>query len=470
MRAFMGQRPVIMYFRQDLRLNDNPALSLAAESGAPILPLYIIDTAFPGEWQIGAAQKVFLADVLHSMKEEIPLVIRSGHPVEVLRQLVKDTGASQVFWNRCYEPFARQRDREIESAMELLEVEVHTCNGSLLIEPWKVSTNQGTPYKVFTQFWKKSLSLIDPLQPCKKPEMRFYQAKGEEIPKESPKWAGLIRKFWQPKEEAAQSILRDFVKSEIENYKIERDLPSKQGTSRLSPYLHFGLISPSQIWHAIRNRETEGASCFLSELGWREFSYYLLYHFPYLPDRSFNHKFNDFKWDENESFLKAWQKGLTGYPIVDAGMRQLWQTGWMHNRVRMIVASFLTKDLLIHWKSGEEWFWDTLVDADLASNAASWQWVAGTGADAAPYFRIFNPVLQGEKFDPAGDYIKQWIPELKEVPFKWIHQPWEAPDLELRSAGVILGEDYPCPIVDHKKMRAEALNRYTEVTSKQVHN
>lgn len=456
--------PVIVYFRQDLRLSDHPALFEAAKTGAPVIPVYIFDTVYPKEWQTGGAQKAWLSAALKDLQSKIPLAIFTGNPVEVLASLIDKTGAKQVYYHRCYEPFARKRDRDIERELEQKGVEVLTFNGSLLIEPWEIKTKQGTPFRVFTPFWKTAQDLISPDPSLPVPEVEFKTIEGEEY-SFTPKWGEKILSHWSVGEEGAQQYLETFSESSIGEYKKARDFPASQTTSKLSPYLHFGHISPRQIWNHIPKKTTSDILHFFSELGWREFSYYLLWHFPKIPEQPFVEKFKDFQWDNNKKSLTRWQKGETGYPIIDAGMRELWETGWMHNRVRMIVASFLTKDLFVHWRKGEDWFWDTLVDADLASNAASWQWVAGSGADAAPYFRIFNPILQGEKFDPQGEYVKKWIPELQSVPAKWVHKPWEAPGLDLRSWGVTLGNDYPHPIVDHKVARNEALKRFEKIKS-----
>lgn len=457
----MPSTPVIVYFRQDLRLRDNPALTAAARTNRSILPIYIIDTHFPKTWNTGSAQKVWLSQSLQAFKKEIPLVVLTGNPVKILTELVEKTCAKQVFWNRCYEPFARKRDLSIESAMEAMEVKVSTFNGSLLIEPWEVSTLQGKPYQVFSRFWKSCLEWIRPVSPLAAPEIDYFRYQEDSCVFEyRSRWANKLIKHWDWGEKAAHNRLNEFLQRGIKHYKITRDFPALESTSRISPYLHTGQISPRQIWDAVHNKKTDDSAYFQRELGWREFSYYLLWHFPTLPERPFVKKFEQFKWDNKKRLFLAWKKGRTGYPIVDAGMRELWETGWMHNRARMIAASFLTKDLFIDWRKGEEWFWDTLIDADLANNSASWQWVAGSGADAAPYFRIFNPVLQGEKFDPEGDYVKKWVPELKNIPKKWIHKPWEATEDQLALWGVCLGKNYPFPLVDHKEARSEALRRF----------
>lgn len=456
--------PVIVYFRQDLRLCDHPALTEAAKTGAPVIPIYIFDTVYPGKWQTGGAQKAWLSVALHELQKRIPLSIFEGNPVEILSNLINEIGAEHVYYHRSYEPFSRKRDRDIERKLEQKGVEVSTFNGSLLIEPWEVKTKQGTPFRVFTPFWKTALDLISPGPSLPEPKVEYLAVKGEKY-SYTPKWGEKILNYWQVGEKGAQKLLKTFSQDAVEDYKKGRDFPASEKTSKLSPYLHFGHISPRQIWNHIPKKTTADVQHFFSELGWREFSYHLLWHFPKIPEQPFVDKFKDFQWDNDTDDLSKWQKGITGYPIVDAGMRELWETGWMHNRVRMIVASFLTKDLFVHWRKGEDWFWDTLVDADLASNAASWQWVAGSGADAAPYFRIFNPILQGEKFDPDGEYVKKWIPELQSVPAKWVHKPWQAPGLELRTWGVALGKDYPYPIVDHKVARNDALKRFEKIKS-----
>jgi deoxyribodipyrimidine photo-lyase len=334
-----------------------------------------------------------------------------------------------------------------------------------LFEPWTVSTQGGQPFKVYTPFAKACRAAPEPPLPLPAPARLPAVAAVPPglalddlalLPRK-PDWAGGLRAAWRPGEAGAQQRLERFLASAIEGYKEDRNRPDLESTSRLSPHLRFGEISPRQLWHAARGREGRGADHFVSELLWREFSYHLLFHFPELPDRNWRASFDAFPWADDPAALEAWRRGRTGFPIVDAGMRELWQTGWMHNRVRMIVGSFLVKDLMLPWQRGKEWFWDTLVDADLANNAASWQWVAGCGADAAPYFRVFNPMLQGEKFDPAGDYVRRYVPELARMPAQFIHRPWEADDATLRAAGVELGRSYPRPLVDHGQARDRAL-------------
>lgn len=439
---------IIVWFRKDLRLSDNPALYAAAKKGV-VLPLYILDET------LGAASKWWLHHSLLALEESgVPLILRSGDPEKILAQLLKETKAEAIYWNRCYEPESIKRDIQLKKKFP-----VESFNGSLLHEPWEILNDSEEFYKVYTHYWKKSLKLDKIEKPLPKPQVRW--AKGVRTEKLSswkllpthPNWASKFDSFWEIGEEAAQKKLRSFISTSLKAYGHDRDFPAIVGTSRLSPHLHFGEISPRQIWHAAPH-----ASKFLSEIGWREFSYYLLYHFPKLPTAPFRPEFAKFPWKKNGKALKAWHQGKTGYPIVDAGMRELWSTGWMHNRVRMIVASFLIKDLLQPWQEGAAWFWDTLVDADLANNSASWQWVAGSGADAAPFFRIFNPVLQGKKFDPDGTYIKRWVPELAKVPPKWIHEIWEAPE-EIQA----LAKNYPSPIVDHEEARKIALMAFQKL-------
>jgi len=473
-------KPAIVYFRHDLRLSDNPALSEAAKEKVPLIPIYIFDTKYPGKWKIGGAQKWWIHHSILALQKQLKqhgacLILRKGDPLRILEEIINETKARRVFWNRCYEPSSLARDRKLQTSLRQLEVEVKTFNGSLLREPWETESKGGTYFKVFTPFWKQCVKAIDPKPPLPIPEIVSYKKDlisdtldSWELLPSHPDWATGIRNYWTPGAIAGNKQLERFVENDLSDYKTSRDFPGADKTSHLSPYLHMGEVSPRQIWHAANQSlaKKESVDCFLSELGWREFSYHLLYHFPDLPHASFSMKFSRFQWDDNPKALEAWQKGMTGYPIVDAGMRQLWKIGWMHNRVRMIVASFLTKDLFIHWSKGEEWFWDTLVDADLANNSASWQWVAGSGADAAPYFRIFNPILQGERFDPEGVYVRKWVPELAQLPMRYIHQPWEAPNELLKSKKIRLGHDYPYPIVEHKNARKEALRRFAFVSGK----
>lgn len=474
----MSNTPAIVWFRRDLRLSDNPALNAAIKTGKPILPVYIHDES-NGARPIGGASRWWLHQSLASLKEALDnhLVILEGPAEKVLQKLIENTKAEDIFWNRYYEPFSIARDKKIKEALLKKGLNAKSFNASLLFEPASVKTKSQTPFKVFTAFWKACRAQPEPDAPTRHEKIKsFYTYKGIKLDDLNllpthPDWSGPIAKSWSAGEKAAHKQLQKFLEDGLAHYKKGRDVPSIEATSRLSPYLHFGEISPRQIWHAAKHYyEAHGKSIssenlwhFFSELGWREFSYQLLYFWPDLPTQNWRKDFDAFPWQKNKKHLRAWQMGQTGYPIVDAGMRQLWQTGWMHNRVRMICASFLIKHLLIDWRVGEEWFWDTLVDADPANNAASWQWVAGCGADAAPYFRIFNPILQGDRFDPDGDYVKKFVPELKNLNSKFIHRPWEAPAEDLAAAKITLGKTYPHPIVDHDEARQKALAAYKKL-------
>lgn len=426
-------KPVIVWFRQDLRLADNPALRDAAQTGAPILPLFVLDDETPGAWKWGGASRWWLHHSLASLNKSLKgnLVLRRGEAAKTVMALAKECGAGAVFWNRCYESFAVERDKTLKAELAHAGIAAHSFNGSLLHEPWEIKNKSGKPFQVFTPFWK-TIRALDVTAPDPAPRLtHFAQVQSDRLESwkllpHRPDWS---RGFdWTPGEKAAHRALYDFL-DDAKDYARARDLPAQTGTSRLSPHLHWGEISPRQIWHAVRTHgHGTGHETFLKELGWREFCTQLLFHHPQLPADPLDQRFGKFNWRKSEKDFDAWTRGLTGIPIVDAGMRQLWQTGWMHNRVRMIVASLLIKNLGIHWREGERWFWDTLVDADLANNAANWQWVAGCGADAAPFFRIFNPVLQGEKFDPQGTYVRRFVPELAAVSDKYIHRPWEAPE------------------------------------------
>jgi len=475
--------PVIVWFRQDLRISDNPALMAAAETGAAVIPVYILDDDTPGTWKMGGASRWWLHHSLIALTADLAsinatLLLRRGNAANVIQALVDETGAEQVVWNRCYEPFAIARDKAIKSALQAGGIATQSFNASLLHEPWTVSTKAGGPYRVFTPFWRACMQdRPAPDAPLKAPETLAAPAtmpKGDTLADwaltpHAPDWAEHFSDVWKPGSKGATDRLSRFLDEAVKGYKNNRDVPGIDGTSGLSPHLHFGDISPRQVYYAARaHADRHGASDgqvekFVAELGWREFACHLLYHFPHIPEGNYQEKFDGFPWRTDADALAAWQRGMTGYPMVDAGMRQLWQTGWLHNRVRMIVASFLVKHLMIHWREGEQWFWDTLVDADLASNAASWQWVAGSGADAAPYFRIFNPITQGQKFDGDGTYVRYYVPELAALPDKYIHAPWTAPADVLNDAGITLGTDYPMPIVNHPQARERALAGYGEL-------
>jgi len=466
-------KPVILWFRRNLRLHDNLALCAAADSGHPVVAVYISDSL-----DSGGASRWWLHHSLSSLdtglrKYGAGLVVRSGDPVQLLSRIVDRTGAESVFFARRYEPDARSQESALEKALGG-DCELCGVDDSLMRHPDAVMTGSGTPYKVFTPFWKTAAGDGEPGRPAPKPvnlttttaDLDAGDIGELGLLPTRPDWAGGLRDTWTPGEEGAFERL-DAACEIAADYGENRDRPDIEGTSRLSPHLHFGELSPRQVWHDIHSatspRGRQGADALLRQLYWRDFSTYLLYHFPRLPDEPLRAEFADFPWTDDAQGLKAWQRGQTGYPIVDAGMRQLWETGWMHNRVRMIVASFLVKDLLVPWQAGADWFLDTLVDADLANNSASWQWVAGCGTDAAPYFRIFNPVLQGKKFDPMGDYVRRWVPELDRLPTKVIQEPWKADLDEQKSANVIIGEDYPAPIVDHGSARDLALQAYRAI-------
>ena len=478
----MKKGTAIHWFRQDLRLSDNPALDSAAQYET-LIPIYILDEVNSGEFKMGAASKWWLHQSLTKLNESLDgkLLVYQGNPHEILNKLIEEQEVSYVTWNRCYEPWRIDRDKEIKRNFEDKNVAVESFSASLLWEPWTISKDDGTPYRVFTPFYKKGcLNSEEPRLPAGKVDLSNLYS--EDLSSGSIKdlnllptikWYKSFEEEWNPGEIGAEQNLNSFLDSGLLNYKEGRNFPSQEFVSRLSPHLHFGEISPNEVWYRAKTKEgisgiEKSLAHFHSELGWREFSYYLLYHFPDLPNKNFQEKFDIFPWQENEEFLALWQKGNTGYPIVDAGMRELWQTGYMHNRLRMIVGSFLVKNLLIDWRFGERWFWDCLVDADLASNSASWQWVAGSGADAAPYFRIFNPITQGLKFDPEGEYTKKYVPELRDLPNKYLFSPWEAPENILADAGIELGKNYPKPMVDLKLSRETALEAFA--TTKKENN
>lgn len=467
----------IVWFRNDLRLNDNPALHFGVEQGA-ILPIFIVDTVNSAQPNLGEASRWWLHQSLNALNDQLEqqLLCFQGDPEQVLLDLCQQYQCNQVVWNRGYEPWQIARDTQIKQNLKQAGIAVNSFNGSLLWEPWDIKKDDGTPYRVFTPFYRKGcLNFTAPRLPLERvsninfvnhTKRKEHQVAGLNL---LPKiqWHKKFHRYWQPGKDLAERM-SVFVRERVTDYKAKRDFPAVEGTSKLSAYLHFGELSPNQIWYAAVNQcdsqpDNKGLDCFLSELGWREFSYYLLYHFPTFPTENYQKKFDSFPWTHDTVKLTAWQTGQTGIPIVDAGMRELWETGHMHNRVRMIVASFLTKNLLIHWKEGAQWFWDCLVDADLAANSASWQWVAGTGADAAPYFRIFNPVTQGEKFDSDGAYVKTFCPELRGLPDKFVHKPWDAPQNVLEQAGIELGTTYPKPIVDLKASRQAALEHFSNL-------
>jgi deoxyribodipyrimidine photo-lyase len=484
--AYAMSAPVILWFRQDLRLTDNPALQRALQTGRPLLPVYIDDASAP--WRPGGASRWWLHFSLAALDADLRrrgsrLLMLRGSAFELIPRLASALGAAEILWNRCYDPFSVRRDQAIKQALTGSDGgrRAVSLNAGLLHEPWEILTPAETPYKVFTPYWRAVLAVPPPPPPLSGPPERLPpspalpQALGLNeanlddlrlLPRK-PDWATGLRQCWPPSgaigERAAMDRLDAFLAEAAANYGRDRDRPDMNGISTLSPHLHHGEISPRQIWQmagkakAANPAASGGIDAFLRQIGWREFCHATLYYAPHLPERPLNPRFEAMPWRDDPSDLAAWRSGMTGYPIVDAGMRQLWQTGFMHNRVRMIVGSFLVKHLLLPWQTGQAWFWDTLVDADLANNAAGWQWIAGCGLDAAPYFRIFNPMIQAQKFDPDGQYVRRWLPELGGLPIPFLHAPWTASPLALADAGVRLGSTYPRPMIDHEQGRARAL-------------
>lgn len=468
--------PIIVWFRSDLRLRDNGALTAAAEAGRPVVCLFVLDETGGSGRTHGGAQRWWLHHSLTALQKGLDglgvrLLMRRGDPRAVLDDLIEQTGARSVLWNRRYDPGAIALDSEIKASLGERGLTVVSYAGTLMHEPTRLKTGSGGFYKVYSPFWRAFVAEGEPRQPLPAPRsLTAFDAPLDSDDLDDwallptmPDWSGGLADAWTPGEAGAQARLKEFCRGALADYAGQRDIPGIDGTSRLSPHLAFGEITPSDIWYAAA--ETNGVpgkqlEKFHKELVWREFSYHLLVNFPDLGAANFNTDFDAFPWAGDDEHLRAWRRGQTGYPIVDAGMRQLWQTGWMHNRVRMVVASFLIKHLMTDWRKGEDWFWDTLVDADPASNTASWQWVAGSGADAAPYFRVFNPILQGEKFDPDGAYVRKFVPELAKLPSRYIHKPWEAPRKVLEVSNVSLGSTYPAPIVDHQEARNRALDAY----------
>lgn len=464
----------LFWFTNDLRVNDNPGLAAAGRDYDHVLPLYVLDASDP--WAPGGASRWWLHNSLTSLQQAIAaqggrLLLRRGPLVNTVIQLVERAGVQAVYFSRAYEPWLATAQQTLFERLEAKGIHCKRFGSRLLLEPEQVLNKQGKPFQVFTPFYKEVLKTCSFSRPAGTAEPKWLKPDGLEtedikawqlLPRQ-PDWAAPFTELWQPGEAGARATLAACVEDVIERYDKGRDFPAQECTSRLSPALHFGELSPRQVWHAVESQSTvayEAYQPLLRQLIWREFSHYLLHHWPHMPEKPFKQKFTNFPWDKNPAGLSAWQTGQTGYPIVDAGMRELWQTGWMHNRVRMITASFLTKHLRVHWLTGAQWFWDTLLDADLANNSAGWQWVAGSGADAAPYFRIFNPTLQGEKFDKRGEYVRRWVPELAQLPNKYIHTPWLAPPALQQSAGVQIGRDYPAPIVNHQQAREQALHAY----------
>jgi deoxyribodipyrimidine photo-lyase len=476
-RRYINIGSTIMWFRQDLRLGDNPALAEAVKQGK-ILPVYILDDDNAGQWKMGSASRVWLHHILNDLNDNLDgnLQVFHGEAKTILKQLVDEHRVDGIYWNRCYEPWRINRDKDIKGYFEDMDLDVQSFNGSLLWEPWTIKNQSGDNYKVFTPFYKKGcLNSDEPREPLDKPKNMDCSVSQQPtskiddlqlLPKKD--WHISMVDGWDISEQGAHDRLNDFLDEGLKGYKEGRNNPWQNNVSRLSPYLHWGLISPNFVWHTARpyggvHHIEKDMEHFCSELGWREFSNSLLYNYPNLPTENLQDKFDDFPWRDDADDLKAWQHGQTGCPMVDAGMRELYQTGYMHNRMRMTCGSFLVKNLMLHWHHGEEWFWDCLADADLANNAAGWQWIAGCGADAAPYFRIFNPVTQGQKFDTEGDYVRHYVPELKDLPNKYLFSPWDAPDDVLEKASVKLGETYPKMPVDLKASRERALDAFSSL-------
>ena len=466
--------PVIVWFREDLRLTDHPALQAAAATGQPLICVYVLDDETPALHKLGGAARWWLHGALTDVRRALnhhqgTLLTLAGSVEKLIPRLAHDTGAQGVYWHHRLHQKEREQDARVASTLKKHGIMSEAFWGTVLLDPTQVQTKEGRFYQVFTAFWK-GFQKHDVPEPLDAPTTLSFHPLADDLLGEycldeasllpaHPDWAGGLRTSWEPGEKEAHEHLEDFVRHDCARYSKGRDELSREGTSRLSPYLASGAISPRQIWGALQKKgvHDEGASLFLSEVGWREFAKYTLFHQPRLPDTSLGQKFEKMPWCTSEKDLLAWQQGRTGVPVVDAGMRQLWKTGWMHNRARMIVGSFLTKHLLIDWREGEAWFRDTLVDADWASNAMNWQWVAGTGIDASPFFRIFNPTRQGVKFDPDGDYIRQWVPELKKLSGKDLFEPWNAKEDDLERAGITLGKTYPRPVVDLKEGRDRAM-------------
>ena len=475
-----GNTTSIHWFRQDLRLSDNPALNASAKNGK-VIPIYILDTKNSAERPVGGAGRVWLHHSLKSLNESLNGSLRcfKGDPLEILERLIAEVKPQSITWNRLYDATSIARDSHIKTRLSETGLAVLSFGGSLLWEPWETLKADGTPYKVFTPFYRRGcLNAAPPRSPEPPTPIKFFEIASKHETQiddlnllTNKYWEKSVINDWRVGELGAKERLTEFIKTEIADYKEGRNFPVKANVSRLSPYLHWGEVSPNTVWYAAKQKIEfnphleKDIGHFLSELGWREFSNSLLYHFPGLPKNNLQSKFDNFPWTTDERLLSAWQTGQTGYPIVDAGMRQLWQTGYMHNRLRMIVGSFLVKNLLLHWHHGESWFWNCLFDADLANNSAGWQWIAGCGADAAPYFRIFNPVTQGKKFDPDGVFVRRFIPELENLPNSVLFTPWEATSELLDKCKVKLGETYPKPVVDLKVSRERALQAFSSLKS-----
>ena len=469
-------RPVLVWFRRDLRLTDNPALTWAASTGQPVIPFFVLDEEV-GDTVLGSASRWWLHGSLAALAEALAkqgsrLILRRGPGEAVIAALINESGCSAIAWNRLYEPLSVVRDRQITEQCENRGVAARSFNAALLFEPPDIRTGSGSGYRVFTPFWRRCLEhgfeapggmAPRPTAPCAWPTSDSLAEWGLRAGI-ADRVAGLQR-TWRPGEAAASACLDGFLDDAVDRYREHRDRPGQPGTSMLSPHLRFGEIGPRQVAAAVGSiGPGPGSEAFLRELGWREFACHLLFHNADMESRNMRPAFDRMAWRDDPAALDRWRRGRTGYPLVDAGMRELWSSGWMHNRVRMVVASFLTKHLLIDWRAGAAWFVDTLVDADRASNSAGWQWVAGSGVDAAPYYRIFNPVAQSRRFDGHGRYLRRWLPELAALPDAFIHAPWTAPATVLEAAGVNPGKTWPMPIVDHATARERALAAWKRAT------
>ncbi len=487
----MTTSPNILWLRQDLRLSDHPALHAAAKRGGPLLPIFIWEEDPDDHWLPGAAGRYWLHHALEIFEKQLQklgstLVLKKGDARKILPALAKELGADTVFWNRRYDPAGSARDRHIQKHLIEQGQSVETFASRLLREPWDVTNEQDQPVRVFTPYWKRCIRDWEPDKPLPAPSKlppppKITSARLEDLhllPRGEARWNLKLDRHWEIGEQAGRGRLRNFTENQgLGGYSAQRNTLAEPGTSSLSPYLNWGHVSPRQIWWQVREQieSQKGGSGgdialktssdpFTRQLFWREFSYSMLVHFPHTPDEPLREEFAHFPWEENEEHFRRWSRGHTGFPIVDAGMNQLWEEGWLHNRARMVVASFLVKDLMIPWQSGAKWFWDTLVDGDLANNTMGWQWVAGSGADSAPYFRIFNPLSQSMRFDPEGHYVRRYVPKLTKFPKSSIHAPWEAQDRE--ELGVSCEEDYPKPMVDHSQTRARALSSYSAMRGK----
>ena len=454
----------LVWFRNDLRIQDNLTIQKLLERGSTLMPIFIINE------EIGSASKFWLSESLESLNRQLNdcLSSFSGSAANVIEELIRENDIREITWNRGFDRKSLSDEAEVKKIAKKYNVKVFVYNSSLLLAPEQTLKKDGTPYRVFTPFYKNNY--LDLSFPCSNVDIKKLSilsvksnSKVENVRKNltsESNWYKKFNRLWQPGEDGAIMTLKKFIEQGLIGYGEGRNRPDLNHVSKLSPHIHFGEISPSRIAYALQKIDTIDKEKFYTELVWREFSHNLLFYFPHITDENLQEKFNKLEWRSNQVELSLWQEGATGIPIVDAGMRQLWAEGYMHNRVRMIVGSFLVKNLLHHWKDGRDWFSETLLDADIANNNASWQWVAGTGVDASPYFRIFNPITQSQKFDPQGEYIKKYIPELSRVPETYIHEPWTCPTHVLKQESIQIGIDYPKPMVDLRETRERALQAF----------